>query len=121
MQEHPDGLPSVTQRLNTGYGKVYVEINVRDGEPFAVFVRTGNSGDVTNSWCEALGKTISWGLRSGADPEDVAMKLLDIRTDRIQTDNGDDILSIPDAVGIAILRYLDDSVGQEIRYKYNHN
>lgn len=107
-RERPDVLPSETRRIRTGYGKVYTTISFDDnGQMFEVFVQTGDSGDYTNAWCDALGKTISNALRSGVDPEIVAQDLMGIRADRVAEDNGDKILSIPDAVGTAMMRACD--------------
>lgn len=105
-RDRPPALTSSTYRVNTGYGNVYVTIGVDDGDPFEVFVNTGDSGGFTNAWCEALGKTISNALRVGADAEEVADDLTGIRTDRIAPDNGDNVRSIPDAVGIAMKRHV---------------
>jgi ribonucleoside-diphosphate reductase alpha chain len=111
----PDGepfpaMPSVTHRIDTGFGYVYVTVAF-DGEdqPSRVFINHGDSGGFTNSWCEALYKTISEALQSGSDVEDIANELVDIRADRVQTDNGDRIHSIPDAVGVALLRSVNGS------------
>lgn len=116
MKERPKSIRSTTQRIETGYGKVYVTLGIGDhGEVFEVFVNTGTSGGYTNSWCNALSMTASVALRSGADPLDVADVLMGVRTDKPAEDNGDTILSIPDAVGVAIKRYVEDKVSESIR------
>jgi len=111
----PDSLPGATQRIDTGWGEVYVIINDRDGEPFELFVVAGRSGGMTNTWCEALGKSISCALRAGADPEVLCDYLMGIRTDRVDEDNGDDVLSIPDAVGLALKRHTEGAHGESVR------
>ena len=73
----PDVLRGVTQRIDTGYGKLYVNIN-EDPEaeqPFELFANIGNSGGFTASFTEALAKTISTALRSGVDPYEIADEL----------------------------------------------
>lgn len=110
-QERPKVLAGATQRISTGYGKVYVSINVDDGEPFEVFLTTGESGGYTNAWAEALAKTISNALRSGTDPEVIADDLMGIRTDKKEIDNGDLVHSIPDAVGVALMRHVEGKEG----------
>ncbi len=80
-QTRPDVLHGVTQRIDTGYGKLYVNIN-EDPEadrPFELFANIGNSGGFTASFTEALAKTISTALRSGVDPEEIADELQGIR------------------------------------------
>lgn len=114
--DRPDSLDSVTQRVETGRKKVYVTINHDgDGRPFEVFINTGQSGGLTNSWCEALGKAVSNGLRSGADAAEIADDLIGIRSGKVMEDNGDMVTSIPDAVGVALKRFLRGRVGEPVK------
>ena len=108
----PDQLHGVTQRIDTGYGKLYVTINEdpKTGEPFELFANTGHSGGFTNSFTDALAKTISVALRSGVDPEEIVDKLHGIRSPKVAWDKGEQINSIPDAFGTALRRYLDDEI-----------
>jgi ribonucleoside-diphosphate reductase alpha chain len=100
----PDKLPSASHRIETGYGRVYVTVTYKDQEMFEVFVNTGNSGGYTQGWCEAVGKLATEALQNNTDPEDVAECLTEIRSDKSEFDNGDMVVSIPDAIGLAILR-----------------
>jgi len=107
----PDVLHGVTQRIDTGYGKLYVNINEDDkGRPFELFANIGNSGGFTASFTEALAKTISTALRSGVDPDEIADELQGIRSPKVAWDKGEQIQSIPDAIGTAMRRYLDDDI-----------
>ncbi|UPV74909.1 adenosylcobalamin-dependent ribonucleoside-diphosphate reductase [Halorussus limi] len=107
----PDVLHGITQRIDTGYGKLYVNINEDDeGRPFELFANIGNSGGFTASFTEALAKTISTALRSGVDPEEIADELRGIRSPKVAWDKGEQINSIPDAIGTALRRYLDGEV-----------
>jgi ribonucleoside-diphosphate reductase alpha chain len=108
----PDVLHGVTQRIDTGYGKLYVNINEdpETGRPFELFANIGNSGGFTASFTEALAKTISTALRSGVDPEEIADELQGIRSPKVAWDKGEQINSIPDAIGTAMRRYLDGEV-----------
>jgi ribonucleotide reductase alpha subunit len=111
-QPRPDVLNGVTQRVDTGYGKLYVTINEdRERErPFELFANIGNSGGFTASFTEALAKTISTALRSGVDPDEIANELKGIRSPKVAWDKGEQINSIPDAIGTAMRRYLDDEI-----------
>ncbi|PSQ44816.1 adenosylcobalamin-dependent ribonucleoside-diphosphate reductase [Halobacteriales archaeon SW_7_68_16] len=107
----PDMLYGVTQRIETGYGKMYVTVNENEaGEPFELFVTTGNSGGFTNSFTDALAKVISYALRSGVDPREIAGDLQGIRSPKVAWDRGEQIQSIPDGVGTALQRYLDGEI-----------
>jgi len=113
-RSRPDVLHGVTQRIDTGYGKLYVNIN-EDPEaerPFELFANIGNSGGFTASFTEALAKTISTALRSGVDPEEIADELQGIRSPKVAWDKGEQIQSIPDAIGTALRRYLDGDVNK---------
>nr|WP_313690002.1 LAGLIDADG family homing endonuclease [Halobellus sp. DFY28] len=107
----PDVLYGVTQRIDTGYGKLYVNINEDEhGQPFELFANIGNSGGFTASFTEALAKTISTALRSGVDPSEIASELQGIRSPKVAWDKGEQINSIPDAIGTAMRRYLDGEI-----------
>ncbi|WP_380678814.1 adenosylcobalamin-dependent ribonucleoside-diphosphate reductase [Salinigranum sp. GCM10025319] len=117
----PDLLHGVTQRIDTGYGKLYVTIN-EDTErerPFELFATIGNSGGFTASFTEALAKTISTALRSGVDPEEIAGELRGIRSPKVAWDKGEQINSIPDAIGTALQRYLDDEIDKPYPQQQN--
>ena len=111
-KQRPDQLHGVTQRIDTGYGKLYVTINEdpATSEPFELFANTGHSGGFTNSFTDALAKTISIALRSGVDPYEIVDKLQGIRSPKVAWDKGEQINSIPDAFGTALRRYLDDEI-----------
>jgi ribonucleoside-diphosphate reductase alpha chain len=117
----PDQLHGVTQRIDTGYGKLYVTINEdpTTGEPFELFANTGHSGGFTNSFTDALAKTISVALRSGVDPYEIVDKLQGIRSPKVAWDKGEQINSIPDAIGVALRRYLDDEIDKPYPQQQN--
>ncbi|MUW15415.1 ribonucleoside-diphosphate reductase [Halorubrum sp. CBA1125] len=111
----PDSLSGVTQRVETGYGKLYVTVNEdENGRPFELFANIGHSGGYTNSFTEALAKVISTALRSGVDPEEIVDELQGTRSPKVAWDKGEQIQSIPDAIGTALRRYLDDDVDKGI-------
>jgi len=120
-QARPDVLRGVTQRIDTGYGKLYVNINENpeDGRPFELFANIGNSGGFTASFTEALAKTISTALRSGVDPQEIADELQGIRSPKVAWDKGEQINSIPDAIGTAMRRYLDGEVDKAYPQQQN--
>jgi ribonucleoside-diphosphate reductase alpha chain len=116
----PDVLYGVTQRIDTGYGKLYVNINEdAQGNPFELFANIGNSGGFTASFTEALAKTISTALRSGVDPEEIASELQGIRSPKVAWDKGEQINSIPDAIGTAMRRYLDGEIDKQYPQQKN--
>ncbi|MDZ7850382.1 MAG: ribonucleotide reductase N-terminal alpha domain-containing protein [Halodesulfurarchaeum sp.] len=110
-RSRPDALQGVSQRVDTGYGKLYVTINEDEkGRPFELFANIGHSGGFTNSFTEALAKVISTALRSGVDPYEIVDELKGTRSPKVAWDKGEQINSIPDAIGTAMWRYLEDQV-----------
>ena len=116
----PGVLYGLTQRIDTGYGKLYVNINEDEqGRPFELFANIGNSGGFTASFTEALAKIVSTALRSGVDPREIAGELRGIRSPKIAWDKGGQIQSIPDAIGTAMKRYLDGDIYKEYPQQKN--
>jgi len=106
----PDSLTGVTQRIETGYGKMYVTINEdASGRPFELFANIGHSGGYTNSFTESLAKVVSTALRSGVSPVEIRDELVGTRSPKVAYDRGEQIQSIPDAIGTAIDRYLNNN------------
>ena len=116
VRPRPDTLHGVSQRIETGYGKLYVTINEdpETGEPFELFANIGHSGGYTNSFTEALAKTISTALRSGVDPEEIVDELQGTRSPKVAWDKGEQINSIPDAIGTALGRYIEGDIDRQI-------
>lgn len=115
-RDRPETLRTIAQRISTEKKEIYVRISVdADGDPMEVFVDTGNSGGYTNALCEALGKMISNSLRTGTDPKVLADDLIDIKDSTLGIDNGDDIYSIPDAVGVALRRVIYDLIDESAK------
>ena len=111
VRPRPDSLSGVTQRIETGYGKVYVTINEdEDGRPFELFANIGHSGGFTNSFTEAVAKVVSTALRSGVNPQEVVDELQGTRSPKVAWDRGSRIQSIPDALGTALQRHIDGEV-----------
>jgi ribonucleoside-diphosphate reductase alpha chain len=111
-RDRPAALRGVSQRVKTGYGKLYVTINEDPdtGEPFEVFANIGHSGGFTNSFTESLGKVISTALQAGVDPDEIVDELCGTRSPKVAWDRGEQIQSIPDAIGTAMRRYLDNDI-----------
>ena len=105
-RKRPKVITGTTQEIETAYGDLYVTINDDQTGPFEVFAQVGKSGGYTQSFTEALGRTISLALRTGADSEDVINQLDDIRSPQISWDQGTQIHSVPDAIAEAMKRHV---------------
>lgn len=120
--DRPDGIPSTTERINTGYGKMYVTVGYRNGEPYEMALNIGSSGGFVNGFTETIAKLATVSLRHGVPPEKVADKMQGIRSPEIANDNGDRVFSIPDAAGIVLERNMSyETLGVNVRNSPTQN
>ncbi|MBC5793522.1 MAG: adenosylcobalamin-dependent ribonucleoside-diphosphate reductase [Nanohaloarchaea archaeon] len=114
VKERPKIATGTTQEIETAYGDLFVTINnSKTNGPIEVFARVGKGGGYTQSFTEALGRTISLSLRSGADAEEVIKQLDDIRSPQISWDQGEQIHSVPDAIAEAMKRHVQGHGGSQ--------
>ena len=115
VKERPKVVQGTTQEIETPYGDLFVTINNSENNgPFEVFAQVGKSGGYTESFTQALGRTISLALRSGAPADEVVNQLDDIRSPQIAWDDGTQIHSIPDAIAEAMKRHLGRDTQQTV-------
>lgn len=108
----PSRLHSETFKLETGNGSMYVTVSDYKGKPLEVFLYLGKSGQVVNTFSEAIGRLISIALQSGVPVEEVTKTLMGINSDKptwYRFEESDarptQILSIPDAIAQLLNRY----------------
>lgn len=107
-RERPNSLPSITDKIKTGFGNLYVTISYFNDRPFEVFTSIGKSGYSTMADAEALGRLISLALRSGVDSQEVIEQLKGIGgSEPIFTDGGL-VQSIPDAIAKVLERHMGE-------------
>jgi ribonucleoside-diphosphate reductase alpha chain len=111
-RSRPELLRGATRRLETPLGTLYVTITEDDrGQPFEVFMSLGKAGGALMADVEALGRLISLALRSGIPIKEIYRQLRGISSDRTIGLGPNKVLSVPDAVGIAIERYMQEKQG----------
>ena len=107
---HPRRRPAVTQgvteRIRTGEGNIYVTINEDEHGLCEVFSTIGKAGGNAAAQSEAISRLISLVLRSGIDPQEIVSELKGISGPTPVWEDGELVLSTPDAIGRALDRYL---------------
>ena len=98
MEERPEILSGITEKIKTGYGNLYVTINIKDGKPFEVFAHIGKSGYTTMADTEAICRLISLALRSNIPIESIIRQIRGIGGSNQIYSGGAKIFSIPDAI-----------------------
>jgi ribonucleoside-diphosphate reductase alpha chain len=104
VKDRPEVLQGITQKIKTGYGNLYVTVNILDGKPFEVFAQIGKSGYSTMADTEAICRLISLAFRSGVPVETVIEQLKGIGGSSPVFGNGGLISSIPDAIAQVLNR-----------------
>ncbi len=111
-RQRPQALRGYTMKMNSPLGDLYVTINEDErGRPFEVFCTLGKAGGAAMADAEAMGRLMSLALRSGISIRQVKEQVRGISCDRAVGLGPNKVLSVPDAVGQAIERYLEEKEG----------
>ena len=111
-RSRPDLLRGTTRRLETPLGTIYVTITEDDlGQPFEVFMTLGKAGAPIMADVEAMGRLISLALRSGIPLKEIHRQVRGISSDRVVGLGPSKVLSVPDAIGIAIEKWMQEKQG----------
>jgi len=76
-----------------------------------VFISLGKAGGALMADVEAIGRLISLALRSGIPLREVYRQLRGISSDRVVGLGPNKVLSVPDAIGIAIEKWMQEKQG----------
>lgn len=96
----------ITEKIKTGDGTLYLTINEDDSGLCEVFTNIGKAGGNAAAQSEAISRLISLALRSGVDVNSIIRQLKGISGPSPVWDNGDLVLSAPDAIAKALERYV---------------
>ncbi len=111
-RSRPDLLKGATRRIESPLGTMYVTITEDDkGQPFEVFMSLGKAGGALMADVEAIGRLISLALRSGVPLPEIYRQLRGISSDRAVGLGPNKVMSVPDAIGIAIEKWMQDKQG----------
>lgn len=108
----PDVMRGTTIRKETPLGTMFVNITEDEkGQPFEVFLSLGKAGGSAMADAEAIGRLISLALRSGISVQEIHRQLRGISSDRAVGLGPNKVLSMPDAIGIALETWLREKQG----------
>ena len=112
VRSRPELLRGSTRRVETPMGNMYVTITQDDkGQPFEVFITLGKAGGALMADVEAVGRLITLALRSGIPLSTIYRQLRGISSDRIIGLGPNKVMSVPDAVGIAFEKWMQEKQG----------
>jgi ribonucleoside-diphosphate reductase alpha chain len=101
-----------TIRKETPLGVMFVNITEDEkGQPFELFLNLGKAGGSAMADAEAIGRLVSLALRSGIPLMEIHRQLRGISSDRAVGLGPNKVLSMPDAVGIALEQWWRDKQG----------
>ena len=108
-RSRPDLLRGMTRRIETPLGTAYVTITEDErGQPFEIFISLGKAGAPLMADVEAVGRLISLALRSGVPMSEIHRQLRGISSDRVIGLGPNKVMSVPDAIGIAIEKWMQE-------------
>lgn len=119
--DRPSKLSARVHKLDTGNGKMYVTVSSYDGKPIEVFLHVGKSGQVVNTFSEALGRVISIALQNNVSIDSIVKTLIGINSDKPTWTRFDEsetkmkqVLSVPDGLAQLLKRFYSNGNRNEL-------
>ena len=125
-KERPAVVYGMTRRIRVPCGNLFITINLDENkEPFEVFITAGKAGGCLSANTEAIGRLISYILRTNPDSwthlENIIGQLRGIGCGREVGFGKNKVLSCPDAVAIELYKFLVEAgkVKDELPEKFD--
>jgi len=107
-RKRPKVTKGITERVSTGCGYIYVNVNFDEHGIFEVFSTLGKAGGCAAAQLEAISRLISLALRAGLDLDAVVRHLRGIRCPSISWEQGHAVMSCADAIASVLQKYVRD-------------
>lgn len=106
----PEVLPSVTIRVKTPDGTMFVNISERNHIPYRIDITIGKAGSAIQAWAAAASALLTLAVRSGLNLHILIEELSNITADKITSGlDGRLIRSGPEGIVSALTIYMHDS------------
>lgn len=106
----PEVLPSVTIRVKTPDGTMFVNISERNRVPYRIDITIGKAGSAIQAWAAATSSLLTLAVRSGLNLHILIEELSNINSDKISSSlDGRIVRSGPDGIVQALYIYMHDS------------
>jgi len=118
-RNRPQVTRGITEKVETGCGKLYVTINEDDYGPCEVFASMGKAGGCAATQIDAQARLISMALRSNVDPHSVVKQLKGLRcpSPSLLPQREGRVLSCSDALSRVLEHYLKEIYQKKYKYK----
>ncbi len=110
----PDMTQGITERVNTGCGKLYVTINSDEYGFCEVFAQMGKAGGCAYSQIEATSRLISLALRSGVKVDAIIKQLVGIRCPTPAWGNGEQVVSCSDGIAKVLNHHSNSEISSAL-------
>ena len=118
-RQRPRCLPSVTTKLSTELGSLFVTVGLdEDGQPFEVFGSLGKAGSLQHGMTEMACRLVSLHLRRGTPLDEIIGQIQGISEmqpwpNRKEDDSTVYVRGLGDAIALVLRDYLDTQVEAE--------
>lgn len=105
LSVRPAELEGRTYKMRTGHGNMYITLNYSGTGLVEAFAMQGKAGGCDSAQMEAITRLVTLCFKGGIDPKEIASQLRGITCCPIW-DDGVSVKSGPDAIGIALERFI---------------